>query len=124
MRGRPKWTPGTYAVEAGRTITIDGVPFVSLTRCLKPKERGGAGYFSPVACDYFTRLAAGAPKMAEALRLVVRMWDDSFKGQETGYEGTELEDVCEQARAALRSAGLLDESQGSARAGVPGNPVG
>ena len=100
MSDKPKWTPGTYAVETGRTITIDGVPFVSLTRCLKPKVRGGGGYFTPVECDDFTRLAAAAPRMAEALICWTR-------GRATcpTANGRDLE-AWEMARAALREAGL------------------
>lgn len=39
--------------------------------------------------------------MVEALRAVVDTWERSFKGQETGYEGTELEDNYKKAKAAL-----------------------
>jgi len=67
---------GRYKVEDGRLIAVEGVPFVTIQRCLKPKENGGGGYFNPTDCDYFTHFAAAAPTMLALLSELLNDFDE------------------------------------------------
>lgn len=78
----------------------------SCVALVESKEYNGRDY----SCQSETALANAklivasvnhVDKLADALRAVVYTWENDFKGQQTGYEGTPLETDYKQAKAAL-----------------------
>jgi hypothetical protein len=50
-----------------------------------------------------TRLGALNAKLLNFAQAYVRLWEQSFKGQDTGYDGTELEDFYKQGKKLIAS---------------------
>lgn len=57
--------PGSLTVDCGRSILLDGKPWVHIRRSTDKNDNGGA---TPCEADSFTHLAATAPDLLEACR--------------------------------------------------------
>lgn len=106
-------TPGLLAVEAGRTITRDGVAFVSLNACKNPVT--GSSNFPYVDADAFAHRIVHACNahdglvealeqvMLNAHRLALQLDNDDEAQPSHGRAARDLE---ADARAALKAVKL------------------